>query len=772
MTDSDKITKKSSDQFLGDDAGFLSWLGIDIVSPKKASKKAPKEEVVVEEKKPEEVKTPEKEHIPSLREARVISREEPQKQQVQKKKEKARNEVDELIKKKSWVDELWGGSILFTRGAPRGAAPAKWRWRWAPRRWSGRGDMMTGSSATVQIWATRQVWGAQQSSHERKEKTYKVSDSLKKKWTITVGDSVTVKEFSEKMGIPLPEVMKVLLANKIVKGAQASIDFDTANLIASEFDVVVEKEAVQTNVTDILEVNLQAILDQDKSASDLMSRPPIVTIMWHVDHGKTKLLDHLRKTDVVAGEAGWITQSIGASQITHNGQKITFIDTPGHELFTAIRARGSKITNIVIIVVAADDGVKPQTVEAISHAKEAGVPIIVAITKIDLWVSRMDEIKWQLAEHGLQPEERGGEVMIIPCSSMTWQGVDDLLDAVLLQYEMLELKYSPARNAVGVVIEAHKDTKQWVTTTLLVMTWTLHIGDIIVVHNTYGKVRRMMDRTGKQIKQATGWDPVMILGIQDLPEPGRVVETVDSEKLAIKKIEAIAAHEHTMSKDAILQNIMERIGKWDNTQLKLIIKADSFGSLEAAKQAALKATLPENVELKIIHSDVGSISDSDLVFAQASQALVVWFNVSASSSLKKKADHMGVQVKEYDIIYEFIDYIEQLWTWMIKVEAKEVLLGKLEVLGVFFKKAKEMVFGGKVLEGKAMNWAKFRVYRPSDPVRDDAWNEIAFTTWTVTSLQKEQQSVKEVKEWHECWMKVKVGKRVEVWDLIEFYVIE
>ncbi len=772
MSESEKAQKKPADQFLGDDAGFLSWLGIDLAPSKKskkasAAKEIEKVEPEIEEVEPE--KDNDREFVPTMKEAKVISRSAQPTKPAPKKKEKVRNEVDELIKKKSGVDELWGSAPTFWRGWPRGATAWRGRGRWAGR-WR-RFDDGQQSSATVQIWATKRGWTTSQ-QQEKREKTYKVSDSLKKKWTVTMWDSITVKEFSEKMWIPLPEVMKVLLANKIVKGAQASIDFDTATLIASEFEVVVEKEATVTSVSDVLEVNLQAILDQDKNAADLTSRPPIVTIMGHVDHGKTRLLDYLRKTDVVAGEAGGITQSIWASQVTHNGQKITFIDTPWHELFTAIRARGSKLTNIVIIVVAADDGIKPQTVEAINHAKDAGVPIIVAVTKIDLGIKRMEEIKGQLAEHGLTPEDWWGETMIVPCSSVSWQGIDDLLDAVLLQYEMLELKYSPSRNAVWVVVEAHKDAKQWVTTTLLVMTWTLQVGDIIVVHNTYGKVRRMMDWTGKQIKSATGGDPVMILGIQELPEPGRVVEAVSSEKLAIKKIEAIAAHEHTMSKDAMLQNIMEKIGKWDNTQLKLIIKADSFGSLEAAKQAAMKVSLPENVELKIIHNDVGWVNDSDLVFAQASQAIVICFNVSASASLKKKAEHMWVEIKEYDIIYEFIDYVEQLGAGMIKIELKEVIIGKLEVLGVFFKKAKEMVFGWKVIEGKVINGAKFRVFRPSEPTLDDWGNETAFTTWTITSLQKDKQNVKEVKEWHECGMKVKVGKKIEVGDIIEFFVIE
>lgn len=772
MSSSQDKSPKVVDSIFGDDAWFLSGLGIDVASaPKQPEEKSVVSEVqnedqssVVSVVSPKETKKKEvyvEDFVPTLREARVITREEVKPQ----KPKKAENAVDELIKKKSQeaaYDKEFRKPAAKTTDTRRG-------W-WGHLKFvKGKGS----STAAVTIGATKRTQKVDHTAaQEKKEKVYKVSDSLKKKATIQIGDSIVVKEFSEKMGVPLPEVMKVLLSNKILVAAQASIDFETASLVASEFDVKVEKETTHVSVEDILAGDLEAILAQDKEAEDLIPRPPVVTIMGHVDHGKTKLLDYIRKTDVVAKEAGGITQSIGASQITHNDQKITFIDTPWHELFTALRARGSRITNIVIIVVAADDGVKPQTVEAIRHAQDANVPIIVALTKIDLGIQKLEEIKGQLAQYGLQPEDRGGDVIIVPVSSFTWQGIDDLLDAVLLQYEMLQLEYSPSRKAVGVVVEAEKEAKQGVMTTLLIMTWTLRIGDVVVIHNTFGKVRKMLDRAWRPIKEAKGGDPVMILWIQDLPEPGRVAEVVGSEKEANKRISAIMEHEQSLSKEAVLQSLIEKIGKGDTVQLKLILKADSFGSLEAVKHATQKVALPENVEVKIIHADVGSINNGDVVFAQASGALVIGFNVTASGSIKKKAETMHVIIKEYDIIYKFIEYLEQVGAWMIEIEKKEVMTGELEVLGVFFKRGKEMIFGGKVTSGKAVNGARIKVYRSADQEMDADWNPMPFTTGTITSLQKDKENFSEVAAWHECGMKAKVGKKIEVGDRIEFYITE
>jgi translation initiation factor IF-2 len=336
---------------------------------------------------------------------------------------------------------------------------------------------------------------------------------------------ISVKEFSEKTGVPFPELMKVMMSNKIMGGINTNLDYDTASLIGEELGVKINKEQDTVSVESILEGDLKAILDLDKEADNLIARPPIVTIMGHVDHGKTSLLDYLRKTDIAGGEAGGITQSIGASTITHGDKQITFIDTPGHELFTTMRARGAKLTDIVVIIVAADDGLMPQTIESINHAKEAGVPIIVAITKIDKpGANKQQDIRNNIGSYELIPEERGGDVPVVEISSVTGQGIDDLLEHISIQAEVLELTYNPDRNAVGVVLDAKKSAQQGIETSLIVMTGKLRVGDVVVIHNSYGKIKRMIDRTGKAIKEAHGGEPVLILGINDAPEPGRIAE--------------------------------------------------------------------------------------------------------------------------------------------------------------------------------------------------------------------------------------------------------
>ncbi len=593
------------------------------------------------------------------------------------------------------------------------------------------------------------------------------SGTLIKKQEIILWDTVSVKEFSEKMGVPFPELMKKFMANKILVNINSNIDYDTAALIGEEFNVKVKREAGTVSVEDMMSGNLSAILDIDKESEHRIKRAPVVTIMGHVDHGKTKLLDYLRKTNVIGWEAGGITQSIGASQILHNDEKITFIDTPGHQLFTSLRARGAKITNIVIIVIACDDGIKQQTVEAINHAKDAWVPIIVAITKIDKWINNTESIKAQMAEHGLTPEDWGGDVPVMHVSAVTGQGIPELLEQIMLQAEMLELTYNPSRNAVGVVLEVTKDPKQWVLTTILLMTGTMQVGDIIMIHNTYGKVRKILDWTGKDIKTATGGDPVMILGMQDIPEPGRVAEVVDTERKAQQKIAIVMEKEKTQKESSGLQAMMSQIAAGDMTTLKLIIKADSYGSLEAVKYSLETMPTPENINIKIIHSDVGTFWESDLALAHASEALIIGFNVPIPASIVKKADQLKVTIKTYDIIYEMNDYLDGILKGMIVIEAKEVLIGKLTVLGLFYKKEKEMIIGGKVTEGKAKNGAEFRIWRKGESGEDEIVGQ-----GRITSLKRDQENVSEVNTGYECGMKVRVSKKVVEDDVLEFFVME
>jgi translation initiation factor IF-2 len=606
---------------------------------------------------------------------------------------------------------------------------------------------------------------ARASSAVKKEAA--TSGTLIKKIEIVITDAISVKEFSEKMWVTFPELMKKFMANKIMVNINSTIDFDTAALIGEEFGVKVKREAGSISIEDMMSGNLGAILAIDKEAEHTLKRPPVVTIMGHVDHGKTKLLDYLRKTNVLGWEAWGITQSIGASQIVYNGEKITFIDTPWHELFTSLRARGAKITNIVVIVIAADDGIKQQTVEAIKHAQNAGVPIMVAITKIDKGISNIDNIKSQMAEHGLTPEDWGGNVPVIPVSAVSWQGIDDLLEQIILQAEMLELKYNPERNAVWVVLEVTKDPKQGVLTTLLLMTGTMKVGDIIMVHNTYGKVRKMLDWKNKDIKIAHGGDPVMILGMQDIPEPGRVAEVVDTERQAQDRIAMVLDEEKSQKDAGGWQNLMAQIASSDQMSLNVIVKADSYGSLEAIKYALSSMPVPENMNVKIINSDVGTFGESDLSLAQAAGALVVGFNVPIPASILKKAQQLKVNIKTYDIIYQMTDYIDGILKGMIIVEAKEVFLGRLTILGIFFKKEKEMIIGGKVTEGKVKNGAEFRIWRKWESGEDEVYGQ-----GKITSLKRDQENVNEVAVWYECGMKVRISKKVTEGDMLEFFVME
>lgn len=771
---------KVAESMFGDDAGFLSGLGINFDQPEKVvTPLSEKTEEIVAELAEEEITTATKEdrakedREPTIKEARVISKwviaypTERKKAKTKEKNPPSQDAVGQLIQQKT-KEQQDLDRVAFEKKKPF----TGWPWRGGtqnnrkrPNQWS---TPQHGAAITVGFTNRKNQQHNIATPWEKSEKNYKVSDSLKKKETIIIGEAITVKEFSEKMWVPLPEVMKVLLSNKILVGAQTNIDFDTALLIATEFEVTVEKEHSEMNVEDLLSGDLQTILASDKGAENLIPRPPIVTIMGHVDHGKTRLLDYLRKSNIIWGEAGWITQSIGASQVVHNDQKITFIDTPGHELFTSLRARGSRITDIVIIVVALDDGVKQQTIEAINHAKDAGVPIIVALTKLDLGIDRLEEIKGQLNAQGLQPEDRWGDIMIIPCSAMTGQGVDDLLDAVLLQYEMLERKYNPQRAAVGVVVESQKDSKQWVTTSLLIMTGTLRVGDIVVIHNTSGKVRRMTDRSGKEVKQATGGDPVMILGMSDTPEPWRIAEVVATEKDSTKKIALISAHEQLHAKETVIHNLLDKISKGDKVQVKMILKADSFWSLEALKYATSKVSGPDNVEISIVHADVGAITDSDILFAQAAKGIIIGYNVDTTWTGKKKAEQLKVPVKSFDIIYQYIDYLDLLTQGMIEKERYELSIGKLQVLGIFYKKGKEIIFWGKVIEWKIKNNAYFKVInRTEESTEEDEWKEIK---GTITSLQREQDNVSEVAQWYECGMKAKVNQKLEVGDILEYFV--
>ena len=688
---------------------------------------------------------------PKIRNARVIARAEPR-------------PVEPSKKPKSTASKAWG-NISIEQGTYKAKEKPQ-------KSWSGL-DFFADHLAQKKQHEPKKI---EKPVFKKEEKpaptpTAKVhkeattSSNLVKKTEVTIEENITVKEFSEKIGVPLPEVMKKLIANGIMTSLNASLDFDTASLIAEDLGVTLKKKEATLDVQSFMEGDLQKILDIDKEAEKQVERAPIVTVMGHVDHGKTSLLDYLRKTSVAGGEAGGITQSIGASMVNYNGKQITFIDTPGHELFTSLRARGAKLTNIAIIVIAADDSVMPQTIESINHAKSAGVPIIIAVTKIDKPGNNMDQIKADVAKYGLTPEDWGGETPFVGVSSKTGQGIDLLLEYVLLQAEMLELKYNPDRQAVGVVVDAYKDPKQGVVASLIVLTGTLKNGDIIVAYNTYGKVRRMQNRLWKNTGKIMGGEPVQILGFTELPEPGRIVEVVSNEKEAHQRIAFIKESEAKASGDGALQQFLAQLKAGDQSkisELRLILKADGSSSLEALKQAVDGLSLPKNVTIKVVHSDVGYFGESDLSLAQASKALLIWFNISMNALLKKKAEGLKIEMKVFDIIYELTDYLNNLLLGMVEVEKEEVIVGKLEILGVFHTETREMTVGGRVKEGKVKNKLKFRVYRGDD----------ILTNGEILSLHRNKDEVKEVNAGEDCGMKVKIGKRIEMGDILEFYEMQ
>ncbi len=596
----------------------------------------------------------------------------------------------------------------------------------------------------------------------KKEKTHTTSKTLVKKTEVILDWNITVKEFSEKIWIWLMDVMKVLLENKIMVWINSVLDFDTSCLIWEELWVEIKKKEKKLNIENFLSWNLQTILDLDKDSKNLKHRAPIVTIMWHVDHWKTTLLDYLRKSTIADQEAWWITQSIWASVVNYNWEKIVFIDTPWHELFTSLRARWAKLTNIVVIVIAADDWVMPQTIESINHAKAANIPIIIAITKIDKPWNKYEQIKTDIWKYWLIPEERGWDVPVLWISAKTWQGIDDLLENILLQAEVLELKYNPNRQAVWVVLDSYKDQQKWIITSIIIITWTLKIKDILVAHNTYWKIKKIWNRKWETIKEAEWWTPVQILWFHELPEAWHIIEVVNSEKEAQSKINIINNEdEENKNKWNFMEQLLTQIKNKDNTYLNLIIKSDWSSSLEALENAIENLTIPENIKLKIIHKDVWSFSDSDLSLANASNALLVSFSLKITSNIKKKAQSLWLEIKNFDIIYELTEYLENLTKWLVKIE-EEVILWKLDILWIFFKKWKEMVIWWKVIEWRIINNVKFRIFRNNEEI----WK------WTIFSLQKNQQNTNEVTEWHECWMKIKTSEKVEEHDILEFFRIE
>lgn len=573
--------------------------------------------------------------------------------------------------------------------------------------------------------------------------------------TITT-ENITVKNLSEKIGRPVTEIIKQLMILGVMANINSTIDYMTAELVCGELGVKLEQKLEKTYEEQMLE----DVKTQDNEG-EMEKRPPVVAVMGHVDHGKTSLLDAIRKTNVVSGEAGGITQKIGAYQITWNGEKITFIDTPGHAAFTAMRARGAKVTDIAVLVVAADDGIMPQTIEAISHIKAANVPMIVAINKIDKPEANIERVKQQLAENGVLPEEWGGDAILVPVSAKKGIGLDELLKMILLVAEVQDLKANPKQSAVGAVIEAELDKNKGPIATVLVQSGTLHVGDSIISGVSYGKVRAMYDENGKQVKVALPSTPVSVLGLDSVPNSGDKVFAVD-EKLSkqviqerISKAKEIRANS---TSGVSLEDFMDKVNEGKLKALNIIIKADVQGSVEALKQS-LTAIKNEEARVVCIHSGAGAVTESDLLLAQASNAVVINFNLKLSSKIEQIAESMGVQVKSYKVIYEVVDEVTKAISGMLTVKYENQTIGHAEVRAMFKLSQSGIVCGSYVTDGKITRNAFVNVYRGKDKILE--------TQIDALRIQKDDKA--EINYGYECGIKLKDSTGVQVGDTLEVY---
>ena len=568
-------------------------------------------------------------------------------------------------------------------------------------------------------------------------------------------DGMTVKELASSLCVKDTDLVKKLFDLGLMINVNSSISFEDAELVSLEFN----KELKKDKAVDISNFEEYEIIDKEE---DLVVRPPVVTIMGHVDHGKTSLLDYIRKSHVVSGEAGGITQAIGAYQVEINGNLITFIDTPGHAAFTEMRARGAKITDIVVIIVAADDGVMPQTKEAIDHAKSAGVPIIVAINKIDKGIGNIDKIMSEMSEYGLTPEEWGGDTIFVKLSAHTGENVSLLLENIIALAEMEELKANPNRYAVGTVIESSLDKNKGVTTTLLINNGTLRLGDPIVCGSAFGKVRTLKNSNGNDLTSASPSTPVEITGLNKVPVAGDKFMAFESEKIArsvAEKREVLEKERKFVKKAVSLDELFERV-KEGHKEINIVLKTDSKGSEEAVKNALEKIDV-EGVKVSVIRSGVGTITESDIVLASASNAIIIGFNVVPSSKTKEAAKNYNVDIRLYNIIYKVVEEIEAAMKGMLDPEFEEVVTGEAEIRQIFKFSKVGNIAGVHVTSGIIKVGSEARLIRDG----------VVITTTKIATLQREKDSAKEVKSGFDCgltlenYSDIKVGDTVETFEL-------
>ncbi len=583
-----------------------------------------------------------------------------------------------------------------------------------------------------------------------------VAEALKMKKISINQDGIVLKDLSDKLGAKVSDLIKALMKKGIMATINQKISFDIARDLSSPFGFEIEAievaPAAQKHAIFSLEV-------EDKSKLKL--RPPVVTVMGHVDHGKTKLLDAIRSTKVAESEAGGITQHIGAYQVNIKGKKITFLDTPGHEAFTALRARGAKVTDIAVLVVAADDGVMPQTIEAADHAKAAGVPIIVAINKVDKPEANIDRVKQQLSsELGLQPEDWGGQTVTVPISAKQKMGIDELLDMILLVAEMAELKADPNTKAIGVVVESRLDKGQGPVATVLIKNGTLKVGDCYVIGGTHGKVRALISDKGERMQKAGPSTPVLVIGTSEVPKPGDLLQVVDSEPEARQLAEQLKDARVKLGQRAAqtLEDFSQDIEKGEHLDLKLIIKSDVQGSLEALMKSLGELEV-SGKHVEIIHHGVGNINESDVLLAEASNVIIVGFSVDVEPRAKELADKEGIELRLYNIIYKMLDDIKLALAGSLKVEYEEVVIGKAEVRATFRFSKVGMIAGCFVNSGKLVRGAGLRIFRGTEKIYDGK----------LESLKRIKEDVKEVAEGYECGVAIMGYEDFKVGDALECF---
>ena len=600
-------------------------------------------------------------------------------------------------------------------------------------------------------------------STPKKDTTKHQHQIKKKEGVVMLPDQITVKEFAEKAGVQVPQVIQALMSNGVMATVTQNIDYETAAIVAAELDVVVQKEESLADAADILSRNLDELLKDEPE--HLQPRPPIVAVMGHVDHGKTSILDAVRESDVVKGEAGGITQHIGAYQIEHQSKganekhSITFIDTPGHEAFTAMRARGAQVTDIVVLVVAADEGIKPTTVEAIDHAKDANVPILVAINKIDKENADPEKVKGELAGHGLQAEDWGGKTPTVLCSAHTKQGIDELLDSIILMGQLAECRANPNRSAIATVVESHLDQSLGPLATVIVNAGVLKISDAFVCGMTTGKVRTMMDEHRTKLQEVGPSGAVRISGLSSVAEVGDIVQVMQTEQQAKQLLEAVK-EEGEKHRKRSFADLVSRLSEGKLKQLKIVLKADTQGSLDAITDSLQKKQTDE-VTVKVIHSAIGAVTETDVMMASASDGIVVAFHAPVPSPTARAAEREGITVREYDVIYNLFEDVDSLLAGLVEPEEDEKIMGHLELKGIFMTKKSEQVVGGKVTDG-VIKRLPFRVMRDGAEVG----------TGRITSLRKVDKDIKEAKEGTECGARTDSSIPLEEGDTLEVFLKE